>query len=120
MSRHWKTRGTVRQSFKIKADLTPLIEYLQERIIDSVKDDALDIEVDESYVDIDQLVITGCYDTPYSWEHYDATLLDPPEDDIDRAYLGDITPEPELPEELKSLIKNIRVEEDEDDADYMD
>lgn len=120
MSRHWIKEGTVRQSFKIKADLTPLIEYLTDRIIESVKDKDLDIEVDESYVDIDQLVIVGGYDTPYKWTHYDATHLDPPENDIDRMYLGDIVPEPELPEELKTMIKNINVEEDEDDADYRD
>ena len=120
MSRHWTKTGTVRQPFKIKADLTPLIEYLTDRIIESVKDKDLDIEVDESYVDIDQLVITGSYDTPYEWTHYDGTLEDPPENDIDRTYLGDIVPTPELPEELKQLIKNIKVEEDEDDADYRD
>lgn len=120
MSRHWTKEGTVRQSFKIKADLTPLIEYLTDRIIESVQDKDLEIEVDESYVDIDQLVIVGSYDTPYKWTHYDATHLDPPENDIDRMYLGDIVPEPELPEELKTMIKNINVEEDEDDADYRD
>lgn len=120
MSRHWTKTGTVRQSFQLKADLTPLIEYLTDRIIESVKDKDLDIEVDESYVDIDQLVIVGGYDTSYKWTHYDATHLDPPENDIDRIYLGDIVPEPELPEELKQLIKNIKVEEDEDDADYRD
>lgn len=118
MNRHWTKTGTCRQPFKIKADLTPLIDYLTDKILESVKDSNTDINFDESYVDIDQLVIIGSYDTPYEWRHYDATHLDPPEDDIDRTYLGDITPE--LPEELKNLIKDIRVEEDGDDAEYMD
>lgn len=116
MSRHWTRTGTCRQRFKVKADLTPLIEYLTDKILESVKDSDIDFDLDEAYVDIDQLVIDGSYDTPYEWTHYDATLIDPPEDDIDRIYLGDVAPE--LPEELKKLVKDIKVEEDEDDAEY--
>ena len=118
MARHWTRRGTCRQPFQVKADITPLIEYLTDKILESVKDKDIEINFDESYVDIDQLVIVGSYDTGYEWTHYDATLYDPPEDNIDRTWLGDITPQPELSEELKDLIKNIRVEEDNDDAEY--
>ena len=117
---NWTKTGTCRQDFKITADIEPLIEYLTDKIIESVKDKDVHIEVDESYVDIDKLVIVGCYDTPYEWTHYDATRLDPPENDIERVYIGDVTPAPVFSEELKSLIKNIQVEEDEDDADYRD
>ena len=120
MSRHWTRTGTCRQTFEIKVDLTLLIEYLTDKIIESVEDKDLDIEVDESYVDIDRLVIKGSYDTPYTWTHYDATWLDPAENDVDRIYLGDIVPDPEIPEDLKKLIKDITVEEDEDDAEYGD
>lgn len=120
MSRHFTRTGTCRQPFKITADVEDLIEYLTNRILESVNDKDISIDFDESYIDVDKLVIVGSYDTPYSWTHYDATMEDPAENDIDRAYMGDITPQPELPEELKGLIKNIQVEEDEDDCEYMD
>lgn len=121
MMKKWTKTGKVRQQFKVRADLTPLIEYLTEKILESLKDKNIDIELDESYVDnIDQLVIVGSYDIPYGWTHYDATHLDPPEDEIDRIYLSDIKPEPEFSEELKKLINDIEVEEDEDRADYGD
>ena len=120
MSRHWTRTGTCRQPFKIKADITPLIEYLTDRIIEAAKKSEIEIDLDESYVDIDQLVIVGTYDTPYEWTLYAGTREEPAENDIERDYLGDVPPQPELPEELKNLIKDIKVEEDPQDADYMD
>ena len=120
MSVHWTKTGTCRQTFEITADVSLLIDYLTDKILESVQDKEFDIDFDESYVDVDKLVIKGSYDTPYSWTHYDATRLDPPEDDVERSYLGDVTPDPEISEDLKKLIKDIVIEEDEDDAEYGD
>lgn len=116
MSRHFTQQGTCRQTFEITADIEPLIEYLTNQILDSVASKDMDMDLDEYFIDNDRLVIIGSYDTPYTWTHYDATREEPAENDIDRDYLGD--PKLLLPELLKSLIKNISVEEDEDKAEY--
>lgn len=117
MSRHWIDRGTCRQNFKIRVDISPLIEEMTENVLSIAQADAIDeIELDESYVDGDELVIVGTYDTPYMWEHYDATLYDPPENDIERGYIDDL--EPFIPANVKKYIKSIKVEESDDDCEY--
>ena len=116
MSRHWTARGKCRQDFKITIDVDQLIEYLAEKIMAQATN--VEAEIDEAYVDIDKLVITGSYDTPYEWTHYDATRWEPAENDIEREYMGPMVIPEDIPEEIRGLIKNIQVEEDEDKAEY--
>lgn len=116
MSRHWTRRGKCRQDFTIKVNVESLINYLTDKILEQATN--VEAYLDESYVDIDQLVIKGTYYTPYEWTHYDATREEPAENDVEREYMGPMEIPESIPEEIRGLIKVTEVEEDEDDADY--
>ena len=116
MSRHFTKRGNCRQKFTIKADMEKLIDYLTDKILEQATN--VDIDLDEAYVDIGELVIKGTYDTPYEWTHYDATREEPAENDVEREYLGNMEIPESIPEEIRGLIRILEVEEDEDEAEY--
>lgn len=117
MSRHWIDRGTCRQDFKIRVDISPLIEEITNNVLAIAQNEHIgEIDLDESYVEDDELVIVGTYDTPYTWSHYDATLYDPPENNIERGYIDDL--EPFIPANVKKYIKSIKVDENEDNCEY--
>ena len=117
MSRHFTQEGTCRQKFTIKVDVDRLIDYLTDKLLEQANN--VDIDLDEAYVDTDKLVITGTYDTPYEWTHYDATREEPAENDLEREYLGFVTIPKSIPEEIRNLMGVVEVEEDEDDAEYI-
>ena len=118
MSRHFTKRGTCTQKFTIKVDVEQLIDYLADKILEQATN--VDIDFDEAYIDIDQLVIKGTYDTPYEWTHYDATREEPAENDVEREYMAPMVIPESIPEEIRKLLKVVEVEEDEDDAKYED
>ena len=118
MSRHWTKRGTCTQKFCVKVDVEKLIDYLADKILAQATN--VEYELDEAYVDVDQLIIKGIYSTPYKWSHYDETRYEPAEDEVEREYMAPMVIPEDIPEEIRKLLKVVEVEEDEDDADYDD
>ena len=114
--RHFIKTGTCTQPFTIKVDVEKLVDYLTDKILEQATN--VDIDLDEAYIDIGELVIKGNYYSPYEWEHYDATREEPAENDVEREYIGHIGIPESIPEEIRKLIRVLEIKEDEDEAEY--
>ena len=110
-------KGMLTQKFKIRCDVQNLAENIAEHIRKTISEDKSlsDVEIDESYFEDDELVVTGSYATDFEYWHYDQTLETPEENDIDRGYIGNA---PwiiaDLPKEIKENISILEVKEDDD------
>ncbi len=116
------TNGTVRQSFKIRVDISKLTEYITDSILQQINTDkeVLSVELDEFDVAGDELEITGTYDTDFKSYYAPATRYEPAEEELQRFYIGDdgVGLLDGLPQEIIKLIDIDKVEEKEEDADY--
>lgn len=112
--------GTLKQKFLIKLDLSKLIDHIAVQIEDALSTDFEDVELEVDYSD-HEVDMSGEYKTDYTHSWCEATLYDPPEDEMEREYIGE-----EgtgllnfLPEQIAKLI-TLRVIEDEDNVEYED
>lgn len=110
-------RGYLSQDFRIRLDVQNLAYMIAEQLKKTIAEDKelSDVDIDESYFEADELVITGSYQTRYEHSHWDRTLETPEEDVVNRGYIGD---HPsliaDLPKEIKENLSIIEVNEDDD------
>lgn len=115
-------RGTLKQNFTIELDLTKLVEFIAEKIEEAISSDKAFEDVELEIDDYDyEFEFSGSYETDFVHTWCTATRLDPPEDDMDREYIGEdgIGLLDLLPENLRGLV-DLKVIEDEEDVEYRD
>lgn len=118
-----ETTGIVTQKFRINVDIDKLTEYIVDNILDQInkaKEISFRVDLDEYYIEDDNLEIVGTYDTNFKSYYSPATRYEPAEEDMQRFYIGEdgVGLLDTLPEDIRKLIDISKVEEDEDDADY--
>lgn len=117
-----KKAGRLRQTFRIRLDVEKLAEYIAEKIVAEIGSEKCfdDVEYDEAvFEDYSYLLITGGYDTNYIHYWCNATLECPPEDEIDREFIGDVDWFLKgLPDEIKNCVSVNEVQEDEEKVEY--
>jgi hypothetical protein len=115
-------RGTLKQNFTIELDLTKLVEFIAEKIEEAISSDKAFEDVELEIDDYDyEFEFSGSYETDFVHTWCTATRLDPPEDDMDRVYIGEdgVGLLDLLPENLRGLV-DLKVIEDEEDVEYPD
>ena len=108
------TSGYLTQNFEIRLDVDKLREFLTDKVLEAIEDEKTngkqtftDVELDESFFEDGELVITGSYDTAFKHWHCRATLESPEEDETEYEGidgLGDGTFLYALPDALKGLV----------------
>lgn len=115
-------RGTLKQNFTIELDLTKLVEFIAEKIEEAISSDKAfdDVVLDMTSCGV-EVELTGSYETDFTHTWCEATRLDPPEDDMDREFIGEdgVGLLDLLPENIMKLV-DLRVIEDEDNVEYPD
>lgn len=117
------TRGYLKQDFEINLDVEKLADYIASKIVEAIESEKTedkqtftDVEVDESYFEGGELVITGSYETAYENWYCRATLESPEENETNYEGIegwGDgilCT----LPQELKELVSVSKIRASED------
>lgn len=115
-------RGTLKQNFIIELNLTKLVESIVEKIEEAISSDKAFEDVELEIDDYDyEFEFSGSYETDFVHTWCTATRLDPPEDDMDRVYIGEdgVGLLDLLPENLRGLV-DLKVIEDEEDVEYAD
>lgn len=85
-----RTTGTFKQPMNVRININKLYDKIQETICDlvidylhtiadDIDDGNIDIEFDDTDINIYNIIYKGAY----IYTHLDATLLDPPEDDME-------------------------------------
>ena len=110
-------RGTLRQDFKIRLDISNLLEYIVDNITKEISADLDDVDIDDWSVDGDELEISGAYSSNFKSWYCSATLESPAEYDIDRNYIGCVSLCC-LPEEMRKMITVTDLKEEEEDVRY--
>jgi len=117
-------RGTLKQNFTIELNLEKLVEFIAEKIEEAISGDKAFDSVELDIDDIDDwcsVNLSGSYETEYTHSWCEATRLDPPEDDMDREFIGEdgVGLLDLLPENLRGLV-DLRVIEDEENVEFND
>ena len=111
------SRGTLRQDFIIRMGVGKLIDYITEQVTKTIDDGKTfrEVDIDESYIEDGEFVITGTYTTDYEHWWCRGTLESPPEDEVERACLDDGDNTwllDNLPKEIRDCISITSIEEE--------
>lgn len=114
------TSGTVKQDFKIRMDIEKLIDFITERIEESISSDKnfSDVSIEADFNP--EVEFNGSYETDFRSYYARATRYEPEEFESEREWLTGSEDYllKQLPEPIRNLI-SIEIIEREDDADYQ-
>lgn len=116
------TNGTFTQKFKVSVDISKLMEYITDNVLQQINTDKeiSSVDLDEYYADGDNLEIRGTYSGDFKSYYAPATRYEPAEEDLQRPFIGEdgVGLLDGIPEDILKFIDIDTVEEDEDDATY--
>ena len=109
-------RGTLKQPFKVRVDIEKLVDFITDKIIEQIASDKeIDsVDLDESYVDDNTLIIDGIYEASFRSIYTQATFWNPSEYDEERPYISggnDSWLLSGLPKEIRDLVNVVEIQE---------